>query len=46
MLVGVVLSFSLMVATLLLARVVMPARIDPTTAWLKVGRPFLESLGP
>ena len=46
LLTGVVLSFSLMVTTVLMARVVTPARIDETTAWLKVGRPFLESLGP
>jgi hypothetical protein len=43
-LVGILLSFSLMIATLWLARVVSPARIDTMTAWLKVGRPFLDSL--
>ena len=38
------LSFVLLVISLILVRLVSAARIQDGTAWIKVGRPFLDSL--
>jgi hypothetical protein len=44
MLVLVVAAFAAMIGGLLMARTVQPARIRDGWAWIKVGRPFLDSL--
>jgi len=46
MLLGWLAGFGCLIAAVLMVRLIQPRRIDETTAWLKVGKPFLESLGP
>ncbi len=43
-LVLIAVAFGLLVASLLMARVVTAARIQDNFAWIKVGKPFLESI--
>lgn len=45
MLLSWLVAFACLIAAVLMVQLVQPRRIDETTAWLKVGKPFLESLG-
>ena len=40
------LAFVVLITCVILARVITPKRIDKQYAWVKIGRPFLESIDP
>jgi len=44
MLLGMLVAFGLMIGAILMTQIVTVRRIDSGQAWLKVGRPFLDSL--